>query len=136
MFEAYSTADTAYTLDEFVSFDTIRYTDCRVNTVNGTTFSINTPGRYFVRFGGVGSSSTAASPFSVQLLVNGVPVPAVRSEITSVAADDTQTLGFSTIINVLPSMCFIDNTARLQVQVTSEAAGTLYDTNLIIFRLK
>jgi len=69
-------------------------------------------------------------------VLNGNDVAGVTSEITSTAADDPQTMSFSTIINVLPSNCFIDNTARLQVQVDSTDAGTLTSANIVIFRLK
>lgn len=136
MFEAYSTTTNTYELDDLVTFENIRYEDCRVRVTNGSTFTINTPGRYYVYFGGVGASGTAAGNFSVQLVLNGNDVAGVTSEITSTAADDPQTMSFSTIINVLPSNCFIDNTARLQVQVDSTDAGTLTSANIVIFRLK
>lgn len=136
MFEAYNAAATDYVLDDLVEFNNIRYSDCRVRLTNGSTITINTPGRYYVYFGGVGSSDTAASPFSVQLFNNDLPVAAIRSEITSTAAEDTQTLSFSTIINVLPSNCYVNNTVNLQVRVTSEEAGTIENANLVIFRLK
>ena len=136
MFEAYTAVSTDYVLDDLVTFNNIRYSDCRVRVTNGSTFTINTPGRYYVFFGGVGSSDTAATPFSVQLFNNDVAVPAILSEITSTAIDDTQTMSFSTIINVLPSNCYVDNTVNLQVRVTSTAAGALANANLVIFRLK
>lgn len=136
MFEAYNIVATDYELNDIVEFNSIRYSDCRVRVTNGSTFTINTPGRYYVFFGGVGSSGTAASPFAVQLFNNDVAVPAVRSEITSTAADDPQTMSFSTIINVLPSNCYVNNTVNLQVRVTSEVAGALENANLVIFRLK
>ena len=136
MFEAYNAVATDYVLNDLVEFNNIRYSDCRVRVTNGSTFTINTPGRYYVFFGGVGSSGTAASPFAVQLFNNDVAVPAVRSEITSTAADDPQTMSFSTIINVLPSNCYVNNTVNLQVRVTSEVAGALENANLVIFRLK
>lgn len=136
MFEAYTTIETDYELDSLVEFNSIRYRDCRVRLTNGSTFTINTPGRYFVRFGGIGSSATAASPFAVQLFLNDVAVPAVESEITSTAADDPQTMSFATIINVMPSNCYINNEANLQVRVTSTDPGTIYSANIVIFRLK
>ena len=72
----------------------------------------------------------------MQLFNNDTAIPAVVSEITSTAADDPQTMSFSTIINVLPSNCYIDNTVNLQVRVTSTDAGALANANIIIFRLK
>ena len=136
MFEAYSTTTNAYVLDDLVTFENIRFEDCRVRVTNGSTFTINTPGRYYVYFGGVGSSDTAASPFAVQLFNNDVAIPAVRAEITSTVADDPQSMSFSTIINVMPSNCYIDNTVNLQVRVTSTDPGALANANLVIFRLK
>ena len=136
MFEAYTTVSTDYVLDDLITFNNIRYSDCRVRVTNGSTFTINTPGRYYVFFGGVGSSGTAASPFAVQLFNNDVAIPAVRAEITSTAADDPQSMSFSTIINVLPSNCYVNNTVNLQVRVTSTDPGALANANLVIFRLK
>lgn len=136
MFEAYTTVSTDYVLDDLVTFNNIRYDDCRVRVTNGSTFTINTPGRYYVFFGGVGSSDTAASPFAVQLFNNDVAIPAVRAEITSTAADDPQSMSFSTIINVMPSNCYVNNTVNLQVRVTSTDPGALANANLVIFRLK
>ena len=136
MFEAYTVASTAYELNDLVEFNNIKYDDCRVRVTNGNTFTINTPGRYYVYFGGVGSSGTAATPFAVQLFNNDVAVPASVSEITSTAANDPQTLGLSTIVNVMPSNCYIDNTVRLQVRVISEVAGAIENANIVIFRLK
>ena len=136
MFEAYYAVATDYVLNDLVEFNNIRYSDCRVRVTNGSTFTINTPGRYYVFFGGVGSSDTAASPFAVQLFNNDVAIPAVRAEITSTAADDPQSMSFSTIINVMPSNCYVDNTVNLQVRVTSTDPGALANANLVIFRLK
>ena len=136
MFEAYSNTETAYTLNELVELNSVRYQDCRVSVTNGSTFTINTPGRYYIYFGGTASSATAAAPFTVQLVSNDEVVPAVSSTITSTAANDRQNLSFSTIVNVMPSNCYIDNTKRLQIRVTSTDAGTIYNANLVIFRLK
>lgn len=136
MFEAYSNTETAYTLNELVELNSVRYQDCRVRVTNGSTFTINTPGRYYIYFGGVASSTVAAAPFTVQLVSNDDVVPAITSTITSTAANDRQDLSFSTIVNVMPSNCYIDNTKRLQIRVTSTDPGTIYNANLVIFRLK
>lgn len=50
-------------------------------------------------------------------------------------ATDT-TMGLSTIVNVLPSCCAINNTTNIQVIVTSEQSGILTDRNIVVFRLK
>ncbi len=136
MFEVFNNTETNYGLNDLVNFNSVKYSDCRVRPTSGTTFTIRAPGRYYVVFNGVASSSVAAAPFSVQLLVNNVAVPAIRTEITSTVVDNPQAMTMSTIINVLPSNCYVDNTTNIQVQVTSTDAGTIYNTNLIIFRLK
>lgn len=136
MFEAYTIANTDYELNDVIDFSTIRYSDCRVRSSNGSTFSIGMPGRYLVAFNGTGSSGTAASDFAVQLYNNGVPVPAVVSEITSTGAGEPQSMSFTTIVNVMPSNCYVDNVANLQVRVISEVAGALENASLVIFRLK
>lgn len=136
MFEAYNVASRAYSQGDNITFDSVRFSDCRVRDTNGTTFTITSPGRYYVYFGGVGASGTAASTFTVQLYVNDTAVPAILSQITSAVADDTQTLSFATIINVRPSCSAINNDTRLQVRVISEEDGAVSNANLIIFKLR
>lgn len=136
MFEAYTATAVNYTLNDLVNFNNTKYSDCRVRFTNSNTFTINAPGRYFIYFNGVAASSTAATPFSVQLFNNDVAIPETSTEITSTAANDAQNMSFGTIVNVLPSNCFIDNTVRLQVRVISEVEGTINNTNIVIFRLK
>lgn len=136
MFEAYNVSSRVYSQNDNITFDSIRFNDCRVRNTNGFTFTITAPGRYYVYFGGIGASGTAASPFTVQLYSNDTPVPAVLSTITSTAADDEQTLSFATIIDVRPSCCAINNNTRLQVKATSEEAGAVANANLVIFKLR
>lgn len=136
MFEAYTIANTTYELNDNVVFDSVRYSDCRVRTSNGSNFTIGAPGRYLIAFNGTGSSGTAASDFAVQLYNNGVAIPAVVSEITSTGADEPQSMSFTTIVNVMPSNCYVNNVANLQIRVISEVAGALENANLVIFRLK
>lgn len=133
MFEAYSTIETIFVENQPITFENIRFDDCRVRVTNSNTFTICAPGRYYVYFGSTGQTGAAGTPFSVQLFNNGVAVPAVDSQTEVATPHD---LSFSTIINVRPSNCMIDNVARLQVVVTSEQDGTLFDRNIIIFRLK
>ena len=58
-----------------------------------------------------------------------------QSEAETSLATDT-TMGLSTIVNVLPSCCAVNNTANIQVIVTSAQSGTLTDRNIVVFRLK
>ena len=89
-----------------------------------------------MEFHALGASNTAASPFTVALYRNGVAIPGVVSTITSTAAEDVQTMSLSTIINVPPSNCYIDNEATLTLVVTSTEPGTITSGNLVIFRLR
>lgn len=136
MFEAYTVAPATYETNASVAFTDIRYEDCRVLTSGASTIRVNAPGRYYVEFHAVASSDTAASPFTIALYRDDVAVPAVVSTITSTAAGDEQTMSLSTIINVLPSNCYINNETRLRLVVTSEAPGTITSGNVVIYRLK
>lgn len=136
MFEAYTTTTAIYETDAAISFTDVRYRDCRISTASPTSLRIVTPGRYFLSFHAVGSSNTAASPFTVQLFRNDVAVPGVITTITSTAVGDEQTLSLSTIVNVPPSCCYIDNEVTLRLVVTSEEAGTITSGNIVIYRLK
>ena len=136
MFEAYNTTSTTYTTNQPINFSTIRYEDCRVQLRNNNTIVINTPGRYYVSFHGVGASDTANGQFTVQLYNNGVAVPGITTTISTNAATEPETLAASTIVNVLPSCAAVCNNASLQFVATSTDAGTLTSTNVVIFRLK
>lgn len=136
MFEAYNTTSTTYTTNQPINFSTIRYEDCRVQLRNNNTIVINTPGRYYVFFHGVGASDTANGQFTVQLYNNGVAVPGIVTTISTSTATEPETLAASTIVNVLPSCAAICNNTSLQFIVTSTNAGTLTSANVVIFRLK
>ena len=133
MFEAYSTATATFTQNQPITFENIRYKDCRVNETNSSTITITAPGRYYIFVGATGLSGAAGTAFSIQMFQNGVAIPAATAE-TSLATDTT--MGLSTIINVLPSCCAINNTTNIQVIVTSAQSGILTDRNIVVFRLK
>lgn len=133
MYQAYNKASTTYASGAPVVFNTTKFTDCRINATSGTTFSLARPGRYQISFNGVGSSATAGSTFGVVLQQNESALPETQSTVTSAAANDANTLNFSTVIRVLPSCAAISNTVNLQVITT--AAGTLTNANLVITKL-
>ena len=110
MFEAYSTASSTFTQNQPITFDNIRYKDCRINETNSSTITITAPGRYYIFVGATGLSGAAGTAFSIQMFQNGVAIPAATAE-TSLATDTT--MGLSTIINVLPSCCAINNTTNI-----------------------
>ena len=136
MFEAYNTTSTTYITNQPINFSIIRYEDCRVQLRNNNTIVINTPGRYYVSFHGVGASDTANGQFTVQLYNNGVAVPGIVTTISTSAATAPETLAASTIVNVLPSCAAICNNASLQFIATSTDVGILTSANVVIFRLK
>ena len=136
MFEACNTTSTTSTTNQPINFSTIRYEDCRVQLRNNNTIIINTPGRYYVSFHGVGASDTANGQFTVQLYNNGVAVPGIVTTISTSVAIAPETLAAATIVNVLPSCTAICNNASLQFVATSTDAGTLTSANVVIFRLK
>ena len=136
MFEAYTTTTATYATNDAVAFTDVRYRDSRILTASQTSLKLCVPGRYLVIFHAVAASNTAASPFTVALYKDNVAIPGVETTITSTVAEDKQTMSLSTIINVLPSCCAINNTTNIQVIVTSEQSGILTDRNIVVFRLK
>lgn len=133
MFQAFSNTSTTYTANAPIAFPTIKYDDCRVRVTNGTSFRISAPGRYVIAFNGVGAATTATTAFSLQLYKDGVAQPETLTTITSVAENDAGSLGFTTIVNVLPSCNCVNNTVTLQVIAT---AGVVSTANIVIYRVK
>lgn len=136
MYQAYSNTSTTYAQNAPLSFPNVKFTDCRVSSVNGTTFRISAPGRYVISFNGVGGSTGATTPFTIQLFKDGVAQPETISTITSVAANDVGTLTFTTIVNVLPSCNCVNNSTNLQIIATNATSGTVSTANLVIYRLR
>lgn len=136
MYQAYSNTKTTYEQNAPLSFPTVKYTDCRINVSNGTTIRIGTPGRYLVSFNGVGGSTGATTPFTVQLYKDGVAQPETVSTVTSVAANDVGTLAFTTIVNILPSCNCVNNAVNLQVIATNATSGFLNEANIVIYRIR
>lgn len=136
MYQAYSNTTTTYAQNAPLSFPTVKYSDCRVSATSGTTFRIAAPGRYLVSFNGVGGSTAATTPFTVQLYKDGVAQPETVSTVTSVAANDVGTLAFTTIVNILPSCNCINNAVNLQVVATNATSGTVSEANLVIYRIR
>ena len=135
MFEAYTNTTAIYETDAQIAFTDIRYRDCRVLTASPTSFRICVPGRYLVLFHATASSNTAASPFTIALYKDDVAVPGVETTITSTAAGDEQTMSLSSIVNVAPSCCYVNNEVGLRLVVTSEEPGTVTSANIVIVRL-
>lgn len=136
MFEAYSVKTMTYATNDAIEFENVRVSDPRIDYDSPYTISIKTPGKYLIKFNGVGASGTNATPFSIQLYNNNVAIPEAASTITSTLAGEEQTLMFETIININRSCCAIDNTARLKILATSTASGTMSLANITILKLR
>ena len=134
MINSYSLISQAVAADGTLNFDTTRVlTGCTVKHADGTpTFTLTKPGYYFVTFDGV-ITGTTAGIVTVELLNGADAVPAALAS-TTVAADETATLNFATIVRVLPSCPSIDNTTKLTVANTG-VATTFTSTNINITKL-
>lgn len=75
---------------------------------------------------------TAAGDIAVQLVNNGVAVSGAKGSVTG-ASDTMYSIGFATLVRVLPSCYAINNNASLQVQLT--AAGSVSNANMNVVKL-
>ncbi len=75
---------------------------------------------------------TAAGDIAVQLVNNGVVVSGAKGSVTG-ASDTMYSIGFTTLVKVLPSCCVINNNASLQVQLT--AAGGVSNASMSVVKL-
>ena len=105
-------------------------------TPGATTFSLNKPGFYFVTFNGVGAATGATvGNIVIQLQRNGVNVPgAFTSAASTTALTDVKSLSFSTIIQVKPSCCAVDNNVNLTF-VNTGIPTTFSNINVAITKL-
>lgn len=136
MFQAYSSTPTIYAQNTLVNFPKIKVSDDRIEYGGNTEISIKSPGKYLIQFNGVGAANTAASPFSLQLYKDDIPIPDAVSTITSTVAGEQHTLSFNTIVTVPRSCCVVDGTTRLSVIATGAITGALSMANIIITKLR
>lgn len=104
------------------------------HTPGSTTIILNEPGLYLVNFDADGYVTGETGSFIVQLYNNGVAVPSAVSTSSSTSSTDAETIGFSTIIQVKPSCCAIDNTANLTF-VNTGVASTYTTINVNVIKL-
>lgn len=104
------------------------------HTPGSTTIILNEPGLYLVNFDADGYATGETGSFTVQLYNNGVAVPSAVSTSSSTSSTDAETIGFSTIIQVKPSCCAIDNTANLTF-VNTGVASTYTTINVNVIKL-
>jgi hypothetical protein len=109
-------------------------TGCTVTHAEGTpTFSLNKPGYYFISFD-ASAAGTAAGDVVVQMYENGVPVADAITTMNSTAATDIGNLSFTTIVQVRPSCCAINNESKLTF-VNTGVEAVFSNVNLVITKL-
>lgn len=130
---AVTTRDVDVAANDFVTFDINRVrTGVSISHAEGSTIvRLNSPGLYLVSFDGDYTIGTAGSA-NVVLLNNGVAVPGVQDTVSGTTVVP-RGLHFTTVIDVKPSCCMIDNTAALQVQIDS--AGTFNAASITVVKL-
>lgn len=110
-------------------------TGCTVTHSEGTpTFSLNRPGFYFISFNCDASTAETSGNIVVQLRNNNELVPGAISTVNSTVATDVETLSFTTIIQVKPSCCAINNSTNLTI-INTGVSATFTNANLVITKL-
>lgn len=138
MINSYTNTTLAVLTNEALTFNINSVkTGCTVtHSPSSTTFSLNKPGFYFVTFNGVGAATDATvGNIVVQLQQNGVNIPgALASAESTTALTDVRNLSFSTIIQVKPSCCAVDNNVNLTF-VNTGIPTTFSNINVAITKL-
>lgn len=138
MVNSYTNTNLAVSTNEALNFNINSVkTGCTVTHSPGsTTFSLNKPGFYFVTFNGVGAATGATvGSIVVQLQQNGINIPGALASATSTTAlTDVESLSFSTIIQVKPSCCAVDNNVNLTF-VNTGIPTTFSNVNVVITKL-
>lgn len=126
------TTQTLATNDALIfSNDRIK-TGCTVLHFEGTpTFTLNKTGYYFISFN---ADVAGTGDIVIQLQNNGVLIPGASATNTSTGTTDIGNMSFTTIVQAPPSCCAIDNTPRITLVNTGDAA-TITNANLVITKL-
>lgn len=129
---AITTRDLTVEADAYIPFDVNRIqTGVSISHAEGSNVvRLISPGLYLVSFDGDFTIETAGS-VSVLLLNNGVVVPGVQDTVSGTTAVP-RGLHFTTVIEVKPSCCAVNNSAVLQVQIN--AAGTFSNANITVVK--
>lgn len=136
MVNSYTNTSLAVITNEAITFNNnFIQTGCTVtHSAGSATFALNKPGFYFVTFNGI-AATEAAGDITVQLQQNGVNVPSALTTASSTTAlTDIENLSFSTIIQVKPSCCAVDNNVNLTL-VNTGVPATFSNVNVVITKL-
>lgn len=114
---AHSTTDQPITAGGLVSFATNRIlTGTGIRHFAGSpSIELKKPGLYLVAFDGTFTIGTAGSAVA-QLYNNGIAVPGVEDTVSGTTAVP-RGMHFTTIVEVKPSCCAVDNATTLTVGV-------------------
>lgn len=137
MINSYTNTSLAVITNEAITFNNNSVqTGCTVTHLAGSaTFALNKPGFYFVTFNGVAAATGAVGDITVQLQQNGINVSGALTTATSTTAlTDIESLSFSTIIQVKPSCCAVDNNVNLTL-VNTGVPATFSNVNVVITKL-
>lgn len=135
MISSYNSAQQTVEIGGLISFDTNRIkTSCATEHVAGSpTFILRKPGYYYVSFDTI-ATSTDTGNITVQLRNGTELVPGAVAMTDIAATSDVETLTFSTIIQVRPSCCAVDNTATISI-INSGIAASFTAPNITITKL-
>ena len=137
MVNSYTNTSLAVITNEAITFNNNSVqTGCTVtHSAGSATFALNKPGFYFVTFNGIAAATEAIGDVTVQLQQNGVNVPgALTTSALTTALTDIESLSFSTIIQVKPSCCAVDNNVNLTL-VNTGVPATFSNVNIVITKL-
>lgn len=137
MVNSYTNTSIAVLTNEALTFNNNSIqTGCTVTHAAGSaTFALNKPGFYFVTFNGIAAATDAVGNITVQLQQNGINVPgALTTAASTTALTDIKSLSFSTIIQVKPSCCAIDNNVNLTL-INTDVPATFSNVNVVITKL-
>lgn len=136
MINSYSNTSQSVDVNKNLIFDVNRIkTTCAIRHTEGTaTFALTRPGYYFVSFNADVAATTTAGDVIVQLQSNNEAVSGAVATNTSTDATDIENIGFTTIINVKPGCCVVDNSTTLTL-INSGVAATFSNMNLVITKI-
>lgn len=134
MIQAYtlSSSGIVYPANSIIAFENTKTkTECTNLVDSNTKIRIKKPGKYLIQFDGIIGADD--SLVTVQMNNNGTIVTDAITESYSTEITSPMTVSMSTVVQVLPSCCSIDNTANLTF--TLPFAVTLYKANVVVTRL-
>lgn len=129
---AVTTRDLTVAEGDYINFDYNRlHTGVSILHADGSSvIRLNNPGLYLVTFDGTFTIGTAGSA-TVQLYNKGVAVPAAEDTVSGTTAVP-RGLHFTTLIDVRPSCCAVENNAALSVGI--DVAGEFSAASITVVK--